>query len=503
MATASQKLATSLATLKALQDRNMVAIKSVDLKRVDRERLLKNGFIQEVVKGWYVCTRPDETPGESTTWYGAFWSFCCGYLNARFGEAWCVSPEQSLGLLSGQWTIPRQLQIRATKGSNKALNLPHGVSIFDVRLALPSPINVELIGGVRVYKVAAALVACSANQFKSQPLVMRASLAVIRDASEVLTLLLEGGNTYVAGWLAGAFRNVGKNHIADEILITMRSAGFLVNETDPFETTSLSMLSSLDKAPYVIRAVLTWEQMRTEVLKSYPATPKSKISKAEYLKNLEEIYVNDAYNSLSIEGYQVSGELIERVRSGKWSPETLTQDRNLRDTLAARGYWQAFQMVKLSVEKVLDGQNAGSVAKADHGAWYRELFAPSVNAGILKPGDLAGYRNGPVFIRRSSHVPPNSASVRELMPTFFELLRNESEPAVRVVLGHFLFVYIHPYFDGNGRIGRFVMNLMLASGGYGWKVVPVASRNEYMAVLEAASVDGDIAPFAKFLGALS
>jgi Fic family protein len=53
------------------------------------------------------------------------------------------------------------------------------------------------------------------------------------------------------------------------------------------------------------------------------------------------------------------------------------------------------------------------------------------------------------------------------MPAFFELLREETEPAVRVVLGHFVFVYIHPYMDGNGRIGRFMMNLMMASGGSG------------------------------------
>ena len=52
------------------------------------------------------------------------------------------------------------------------------------------------------------------------------------------------------------------------------------------------------------------------------------------------------------------------------------------------------------------------------------------------------------------HVPPSRESVRELMPTFFELLQQEKEPAVRVVLGHFAFVYIHPYFDGNGRVGR-------------------------------------------------
>lgn len=88
--------------------------------------------------------------------------------------------------------------------------------------------------------------------------------------------------------------------------------------------------------------------------------------------------------------------------------------------------------------------------------------------GLLKPSDLAGYRNAQVYIRKSMHVPLNSEALRDALPTFFELLRNETDPAVRVVLGHFVFVYIQPYMDGNCRIGRFLMNVMMASAGYPW-----------------------------------
>ena len=88
------------------------------------------------------------------------------------------------------------------------------------------------------------------------------------------------------------------------------------------------------------------------------------------------------------------------------------------------------------------------------------------------------------------------------MPVLFDLLREEAEPAVRVVLGHFVFVYIHPYMDGNGRMGRFVMNAMLASGGYPWTIVPLGRRDDYMAALESASVGQDIGPFAAFIGGL-
>jgi hypothetical protein len=247
---------------------------------------------------------------------------------------------------------------------------------------------------------------------------------------------------------------------------------------------------------------MNWARMRDDVLKTFPPAPGLAKDKTSYLKQVDEVYVSDAYNSLSIEGYKVSAELIERVRSGKWNPDSIKGDEDHRNALAARGYWQAFQSVKQSIEKVLRKENAGMVAGKDHADWYREWFAPSVTAGILKPGDLAGYRNGAVYIRRSMHTPPRPEAVRDLMPTFFDLLQQEAEPAVRVVLGHFMFVYIHPYFDGNGRIGRFLMNVMCASGGYPWTVVPLARRNDYMAALESASVGENIKPFSKFLAGL-
>lgn len=58
------------------------------MSRTHRERLLKAGFIKEVMKGWYIPCRPDEPPGESTSWYALFWAFCSSYLESRFEEDW-------------------------------------------------------------------------------------------------------------------------------------------------------------------------------------------------------------------------------------------------------------------------------------------------------------------------------------------------------------------------------------------------------------------------------
>jgi hypothetical protein len=245
-----------------------------------------------------------------------------------------------------------------------------------------------------------------------------------------------------------------------------------------------------------------WQEMRGVVIERFPPPPGRPADIGDYLKRVQDNYVTDAYHSLSIEGYRVSPELIERVRSGTWNPEADEQDREYKDGLAARGYWLAYQAVLKSLNRVLAGENPGLVADEEHGDWYREMFAPSVTAGLISASDLAGYRNGQVYLRGSMHVPLNCDAVRDAMPVFFELLSEETEPAVRVVLGHFIFVYIHPYMDGNGRTGRFLMNVMLAAGGYPWTVVPVEQRADYMAALEEASGRQDIRLFTEFLAQL-
>jgi DNA polymerase/3'-5' exonuclease PolX len=111
-----------------------------------------------------------------------------------------------------------------------------------------------------------------------------------------------------------------------------------------------------------------------------------------YLKFVDEIYTSDAYHSLSIEGYRVTPELIERVRAGTWNPKENEADRKNRDALAARGYWQAFQKVKDAVAKIIGGADAAKLVREAHREWYRQMFQPCVAAGLIEAQALAGYR---------------------------------------------------------------------------------------------------------------
>jgi hypothetical protein len=367
---------------------------------------------------------------------------------------------------------------------------------------MPDEQDIEVNKGLRLYALVPALIECTPGLFQQNPLDIRAALSTISDASGLLAKLLEGGHTTIAGRLAGAFRNIGRDYIADDIVETMRAADYDVRESDPFETKPPVILSGRELSPYVNRIRLMWHAMREPVMEAFPEAPGIPKNIKAYMQHVDDVYVTDAYHSLSIEGYRVSAELIERVRNQSWNPDDNEEDREQRNALAARGYHQAFQVVRDSVARVLKSENPGIVVDDNHRTWYRELFAPSITAGILQPADLAGYRNDQVYIRRSMHTPPNREAVRDLMPALFDLIKEETDPAVRVVLGHFMFVHIHPYMDGNGRMGRFLMNVMLAAGGYPWTIVPVEERNAYMATLEVASVNEDIGPFTDFLAAL-
>lgn len=503
MATPRERLVEALKFLKELQDNGVVGIHTKEMpNRKYREILLKNGFIREVTKGWYIPTDPAEKEGATTSWYSSYWDFIAKFLDYKFGKEWCLSADQSLLIHAGNSAVPQQLMIRSPQGNNNPTPLPHHTSLFNLRSSIPAAEQTIITNGIRMYNLPAALVYSSPAIFKRNAIDARTTLALIRDASEVLPILLENGHTTFAGRLAGAFRNINRDKIADQIVETLKQADYDIREEDPFETKLNLNLSSRERSPYANRIRLMWQQMREIVVAHFPKAPGIPNDLQAYLKDVDDIYITDAYHSLSIERYQVTQELIERVSSGQWNSKENQEDRMQRDAMAARGYYQAFLQVKETITAILKGANAGKQVDKDHAKWYRQLFDPSVAAGLLKAADLAGYRNHQVYIGNSKHVPLNVDAMRDAMPVLFELLEEEQEPSVRAVLGHFIFVFIHPYMDGNGRIGRFLMNAMLASGGYPWTVIPVERRDEYMQALEQASVGQDITAFTSFIAYL-
>lgn len=499
MAKPNENLAASLRLLKAAQDQGKKVFKSTDFTRIHRQRLLANGFLSEVVKGWYTVSRPSEKDGDSTAWYASFFEFVAAYCEARFGGEWHLSPDASLAVHTGDTSVPRQVLIYAEKGGNNNLQLKHETSIFDYQAKNFSNSEiVRLPNGLRVLSEVAALVQASPNLFVEKPDDVQITIARIKDVSELLAKLLDGGHSTVAGRMAGAFRALGRNEDADRIVNTMKATGYVVKEQNPFSK-PVTVWERPPQSPYVMRIELMWESMRKDIVGVFPEAPGIPTEIAPYIADINDRHVEDAYHSLSIEGYQVSEPLIEKIANGTWEPDENSSDSEDKDAMAAKGYHDAFEEVRKSVTRILSLEEPGKVVSRDHHDWYMKLFGPAVRAGLLEAKNLAGYRSWPIYIRNARHVPPSHEAVRDLMPALFELISKEPDPAVRAILGHFIFVYIHPYGDGNGRMGRFLMNAMLASGGYPWTVIKVQDRTRYMEALGQASSAGDIEPFVQFI----
>ena len=139
----------------------------------------------------------------------------------------------------------------------------------------------------------------------------------------------------------------------------------------------LQFVAASREAPWVARMRLRWHGMREVVAKQLPTPPGLPIASDTCLQAMDAAYVEDAYHSLSIEGYQVTPQLIERVRAGAWDPGRHPPDAVQGDALAARGYYESFEAVKRTVADILAGKNPGMTVRDDHSDWHRALFAPA------------------------------------------------------------------------------------------------------------------------------
>lgn len=475
-------------------------VKSSDLDRKYREKLIAEASLKEIIKGWYLLTSPGGE-GESTAWFGAFWPFLKYYLAERFGKAgFCLSAESSMNVHAGNTAIPKQLIVLTKKASNKSINLPHDTSILLLMDVKNFPEDTEEWNGVRIMSLPPALCRLAPAYFQKNP---RNIEIVLKTSSlsvpEISRNILHTGAIASAERIIGAYRHLGEDAKSKQIEEDLITAGYQLKKVNPFIEYEPKLGSILSVSPYAGRIRMMWNSMRDEVLNIMPASPGMRGDSQEALKSIQERYKEDAYHSLSIEGYQITEEFIEKIESGGWDPENVALDRRQKDALAAKGYQAAFKAVLQSISRVFDGDMAGKVFEEDLQTWYRQLFSPLLKANILSAENLVGYRNQPVYISGSRHVPPPRNAVPDCMDALFDLLKEEQNAAVRAVLGHFIFVFIHPYMDGNGRVGRFLMNLMLVSGGFSWTVIKAEKRNAYMTSLEKASTEEKIMPFVEFI----
>jgi len=100
------------------------------------------------------------------------------------------------------------------------------------------------------------------------------------------------------------------------------------------------------------------------------------------------------------------------------------------------------------------------------------------------------YRNAGVRISGANFVPPNALKVDALMDALIQWVNNPSNPLdiiVKAAIFHHRFVWIHPFFDGNGRTVRLVFNLLLMRAGFPPAIILKNDRKKYYDALNKAN----------------
>ena len=109
----------------------------------------------------------------------------------------------------------------------------------------------------------------------------------------------------------------------------------------------------------------------------------------------------------------------------------------------------------------------------------------------IDEGNAGKYRKSRVYITGSEHIPPQPKDVPYFMKEFvarLPKLKAANHPVIYAALAHKEFVTIHPFVDGNGRVARLLMNLILLQAGYLIAIIPPVLRRQYINSLEKAQV---------------
>lgn len=200
------------------------------------------------------------------------------------------------------------------------------------------------------------------------------------------------------------------------------------------------------------------QKIRKDFQEEWKRTPSS--SKE---KDLQEIAIAFTYNTNAIEGSTITLEEARLILEDKIAPNKPIRDIHETEAQAA-----TFKQMLKTKEEISDKLLL---------KWHKEIFRET------KP-DIAGkFRN--YQVRVGPYLAPDWHNVENLIAQLVNFANqsnlNSVELAARV---HYMFEKIHPFGDGNGRVGRLLMNYILWKNGYPMLIIEYSKRKSYYKALQ-------------------
>jgi len=203
---------------------------------------------------------------------------------------------------------------------------------------------------------------------------------------------------------------------------------------------------------------------KLETIKKNFQTEWRRIPESAKEKELEEISIAFTYNTNAIEGSTITLEEAREIIHDKISP-----NKPLRDVRETEGHNKVFLQMLKKNEKI---------TKELLLQWHQNIFGETKS-------DIAGkFRD--YLVRVGPHLAPDWQDVENLMKDFIEFIhKNKKMNSVELAgRAHYQFEKIHPFGDGNGRIGRLLMNFILWHNGYPMLIIEYQKRKSYYKALQ-------------------
>ncbi len=243
-------------------------------------------------------------------------------------------------------------------------------------------------------------------------------------------------------------------------------------------------MPTCDKMPFTVEMIMSNKPISDALREQLTRLDAKRLTfggmSASALESLfGRLRVELTYASNAIEGNTLSLRETQLVVEEGISP---SQGKSLREVYEARNHYAAVKEIERFVS---EDREVSTRALLDiHQIVMRDIDASW--GGRL--------RNAAVFIKGTRHTPPNAARVGEELDALVAWADQSAlHPVLLAAETHFRFESLHPFFDGNGRTGRLLMNWQLLRAGFPLTVIQVEERSRYLNALDQGH-KGDLLP---------
>ena len=214
----------------------------------------------------------------------------------------------------------------------------------------------------------------------------------------------------------------------------------------------------------------------------------------EHLKLLKETRENRYESFVSLFTYDstnIEGNTLTLQETSQLLFENITPRKPLREINEAINHKKAFDFL-LEYKKDI---SRDFILKL-HELVIKETLKPELKK------EIGRYRTLQVYIRGVDWLPPKPEKVPKEMASllsWYKKNKNKIHPLILSAYFHSAFETIHPFVDGNGRVGRLLMNFILHSNNFPMINIPSKKKHIYYKALESSQVKGDLRPLLKSL----